>query len=342
MFKDFKFTSEVNKIEDVYQIKITVPFEVKYACVYLYDVDGDLVLIDAGLNMLEWSKLFYSALGDIGVKIKDINYCFITHRHMDHIGLMKKFKRQNPDLQLMMHEITHSTIKWESNRDNHAEIEELAEENANLMLKYGFSREDVKNVAIMMSSWAKMAIYQAPDRILHDRDEININTNKIKIIWTPGHSLGHICIFDQNKRYLFSGDHILSRITPHIGNFIINPNLSDEHDFTNILQYYLRSLDIIDDLTSKIIFPAHQEIIYNPHERILEIKKHHETRLAEISSMIKNNPMTPRQISLKHFGELDQMNSYLGLSEVLGHLIYLEEEGKVKRIEKEGKILFSS
>jgi len=342
LFKDFKFTSEVKKIEDVYQIKITLPFEVKYSCIYLYEVDGELVLIDAGLNMLEWSKLFFSALEEIGVTLKDIKYCFITHRHMDHIGLIKKFKRKNPDLQIMMHEITHENIKWESDRNNHAEIDRLAKESIKLMIKYGISEEEVGNLGAMMSSWAKMAVYQAPDRLLHDGDEIEFKTDKLKIIWTPGHSLGHINIFDDKKRYLFSGDHILSRITPHIGNFIINPNLNDKHDFTNILKHYLKSLDVIDALNPRIIFPAHQEIIFNPHKRIIEIKKHHEMRLTEISTMIENNPMTPRQISQKHFGDLDQMNSYLGLSEILGHLIYLEEEGRVKRIEKNGLYLFSS
>lgn len=339
---DFKAESEIIEIEGVIQIKITVPFALKYVSLYLFKVAGNYVLIDAGLNMLEWSKIFFSALEEIGITLSDVHTCILTHRHMDHIGLIKKFKRINPDLQILMHEITHENIKWESNRNNHKEIDRLARESVKLMIKYGISDDEVGHLSTMMSSWAKMAVYQAPDRILKDGDEIAFKTNKLKIIWTPGHALGHICIFDQNKRYLFSGDHILSRITPHIGNFIINPNLSDEHDFTNILKHYLNSLDVINDLNSKIIFPAHQDVIYNPHERILEIKKHHDTRLTEILKMIEGNPMTPRQISLKHFGELDQMNSYLGLSEILGHLIYLEAEDKVSRIEQDGKYLFAS
>jgi hypothetical protein len=69
----------------------------------------------------------------------------------------------------------------------------------------------------------------------------------------------------------------------------------------------------------------------------------HEKRLAEISSVIKENPLTPYEISQLHFGDdLDEMNSFLALSEVMGHLIYLENNNKVHRIEKEDKIFFVS
>ena len=340
---DFETTeSEITEIEGVYQIKFSIPFGMKFVYLYLFKIDDDYVLIDAGFNMNKWARMFFSAVNDIGVDFKDIKYCILTHDHTDHIGLIKKFKRKNSNIQILMHHYTNENIQWESNPKNHEEIENLARENGKLMVKYGFSEEEGDTLVKMMTSWMKMTDYQEADRILQDGDVISFKTNKLKIIWTPGHSLGHINIFDNDRRFLFSGDHILSRITPHIGNFMINPNISKEQDFTNILDYYLKSLDIIDDLNPKIIFPAHQEIIYNPHERILEIKKHHDNRLAEISKMIENNPMSPRQISLKHFGELDQMNSYLGLSEVLGHLIYLERQDKVKRTEKDGKYLFTS
>ncbi len=342
MFDDYNTESEVNEIEGVYQIKISVPFVLKYVCLYLFEIDGEYVLIDAGWKMNKWGRKFFSAVNDIGVDFKDIKYCLLTHSHTDHVGLIKKFKKINPEIQILMHHYANEDIQWESNPKNHEAIEKLARENSKLMVKYGLTEEEGAKLALMMTSWAKMTSSQEADKVLQDNDEISFKTNKLKIIWTPGHSLGHINIFDNNRRFLFSGDHILSRITPHIGNFMINPKISIEQDFTNILDYYLKSLDVIDNLGPKIIFPAHQDIIYDPHKRILEIKKHHDNRLIEISKMIENNPMTPRQISLKHFGELDQMNTYLGLSEILGHLIYLEEEEKVKRIEKDGKYFFVS
>ncbi|MFX1275764.1 MAG: MBL fold metallo-hydrolase [Promethearchaeota archaeon] len=339
-----KFKSEVNKIEDVYRIKIDVPFAVRYVCVYLFDVDDKKVLIDAGLNMGKWDEVFYSLLEDLKLTISDIDYCIVTHRHIDHVGLIKSFKRKNPNIQILMHDITEQNLKWESDGSNHETIDKIAKESSKLLIKYGMPEVFERRMFNMISMWAKMTRYQKPDKVLQNGDEIIFPTNKLKTIWTPGHSMGHICIFDNNKKYLYSGDHILSRITPHIGNFLINPDLKVkcDIDFNDILAHYLKSLDVISDLNPKIIFPAHQDVIYNPQERINEIKLHHEKRLKEISSLIENKPMTPFEISKIHFGEdLDDINSYLALSEVLGHLIYLENQEKVTRIERDEKFYFS-
>ena len=84
----YDFKSEINKIEDVVQIKIDVPFAVKYVCLYLIEVNGNKVLIDAGLNMGNWKRKFFSALHDIELSINNINYCIISHIHIDHIGLL--------------------------------------------------------------------------------------------------------------------------------------------------------------------------------------------------------------------------------------------------------------
>ena len=337
-----KFRSELNEIDGVFQFKINTPFPVGAVSIFYFEIDGKKVFYDAGLNMRDWEKLFFSALQDINISIKDIDYCIISHHHLDHIGLIKKFKRRNPNIQIVMGEFTHSTMKWETDRENSEELLNEAKKIAKEMIKFGISEAQGKRLIEWHTMWPKLRRYHEPDKIVRDGEEISFKTNKLKIIWTPGHSLGHICVFEENNRYLFSGDHILSRITPHVGNFLIAPKYRNQH-FENILDYYLKSLDRIDALDSKIIFPAHQDVIYNPHERILEIKEHHKNRLNEISSLIENNPMVPLKISQIHFGEdLDEINSFLALSEVLAHLIYLESQDRVKRIEKNGKFFFSS
>jgi glyoxylase-like metal-dependent hydrolase (beta-lactamase superfamily II) len=337
------FKSEIDIIDDVYQIKIDTPFQVKFVSLYLFKLDDQYILIDAGLNMGNWSKLFFTALDDIGISIEDISYCFITHLHMDHIGLVKTFKRKNPKLKIVMNDITHKILRWETSDSNTEELKTEAKKAASLMIKYGISEEEGKRIFQFFTMWPRLHRYRKPDVIVSDKDTF---LKDLEIVWTPGHSFGHTCLFNAKKKYLFSGDHILSRITPHIGNFLIPKSLQDEYEkfnFDNILEHYLISLDRIDNLDAKIIFPAHQEIIYNPHERILEIKKHHENRLTEISKMIKEKPMTPHKISKIHFGsELDEINTFMALGEILGHLIYLENQGIIKKIEKNGQIFYSS
>ena len=109
------------------------------------------------------------------------------------------------------------------------------------------------------------------------------------------------------------------------------------------MEHYLKSLDRIDKLNSRIILPGHEQIIYDPHERIITIKNHHQNRLYEISKIIENNPLSPLQIALDHFGDdLDQMNKILAISETLVHLDYLEFQNMVYKTEKNGILLYWS
>ncbi|MHA1913675.1 MAG: MBL fold metallo-hydrolase [Promethearchaeota archaeon] len=338
-----KFDFGIQQIEDVQRIKVDVPWSLNNVSVYLFRHKGNNILFDSGFNMANWSELFFSALKNLNLSIQDIDYCFISHNHTDHVGLAPIFKRENPNLKILMHEITSKTLEWETKEGNYSEIESEAQKIADQMITYGFNKRQSKRVVQFLIFWPKQRQYQEPDIILHDGDKI---LDDLEIIWTPGHSFGHICLYHREKRYLFCGDHILSRITPHIGNYVVPKFLTEQYPgygFENILKHYLNSLDRIAELNPKIIFPAHQDIIYNPQRRISEIKEHHKNRLAEISRVIKNKPFTPLKISRLHFGDdLDETNSYLALSETLAHLKLLEQQDKVKTVEENGKILYYS
>jgi glyoxylase-like metal-dependent hydrolase (beta-lactamase superfamily II) len=334
--------SEIEKIEEVHRIKISVPFPVKFVCLYLFPISDGYVLIDAGLNMGDWSKKFFSALEKLEIQPNQIKYCIISHEHLDHIGMIEQLKQSHPEIKVVMHRFTEQILKWESDPDNLKEIKKASQDLAEKMISYGIDETYKERIVKMFVYWRKLKNYYPPDIIVSSSEEIiKLEQTKLQLIWTPGHSFGHICIFNPQKQYLFSGDHILSRITPHIGNFIVNKKISRQFDFSNILKYYLESLETIKKLKPQIIFPAHQEIIYNPERRIEEIFSHHQTRLSEILDVIKEEPKTPFQISQEHFSsDLDETNTFLAVSEVLGHLIYLEERDKVLRFKEDGKIYF--
>lgn len=335
--------SEISELDGVYRLRIDIPFDVKFVCVFLFELEGKKILIDAGLNVLPWKKKFLSLLQQINVKIEDIDYCFVTHDHLDHNGLLKFIKRKNPSLKILMHEFTNYSLNFSADPEKYELMKENARKFAETFSSYGMDQKYIQPILSWFLQWPKIVRYQAPDVILQDDDEISIGRSKLKIIWTPGHSIGHICVFNEKNSHLFSGDHILSRITPHIGQYHMLSLVDSKYVYPNILEMYLKSLDKIERLNPKLIFPAHQEIIENPLERISEIRKHHQMRFDSICKVIKNNPLTPFEISQIHFGpNLDNMNKYLAINEVLSHLFYLENKNKVTRGKKNGKILFSS
>lgn len=336
---DFEYY-KVFSLEGINQINIGFS---NIVSLYLFNIKDKLFLIDAGYSTKYWQNAFFKALKDLQINLEDIDYCIITHEHPDHTGLVKILKKANPKIKICLHKIAHELAKVRRNLIEDINIEERIKERGQLLVSYGLKKEEV---ALMMQRFGTGRMrfeYIEPDLLLNNDDKIL--DGELQIVHSPGHSVGHICIYYPKKGILFSGDHILSKITPHLGTLVIPgaEEFNKKNNYENILEHYLRSLDRIDELNARIILPGHEQIIYNPHERITAIKNHHQNRLYEISKIIQNNPITPLQIALNHFGnDLDQMNQILAISESLVHLDYLEVHNKVYKKKEDGLLLYWS
>jgi len=336
---DFEYYN-VFTLEDINQINIGFS---NIVSLYLFKINSNYILIDAGYSFQYWKNAFNKALNELNISLKDISYCIITHEHPDHIGLVADLKKANPEVKICLHKIAHELAKLRLDSLKEDNMEERVKDRANLLISYGLEKEEVNLMMQRFGGGGMRFEYIEPDLLLNNDDRIV--DGELQIIHSPGHSVGHICIYYSKKDILFSGDHILSKITPHLGTLVIPgaEEFNKKNNYENILEHYLRSLDKIDDLNSRIILPGHEQIIYNPHERITEIKNHHQNRLYEISNIIHNNPLPPLQIALQHFGkDLDQMNKILAISETLVHLDYLEFQNKVQKTEKSGVLLYWS
>ncbi|MHA2122594.1 MAG: MBL fold metallo-hydrolase, partial [Promethearchaeota archaeon] len=336
---DFEYY-KVFTIEGINQINIGFS---NIVSLYLFPIKNNMVLIDAGYSTKYWQNAFFKALNDLQINLEEIDYCIISHEHPDHVGLVKVLKRANPDVKICIHKTAHELAKLRKELTENTDLEKRIKERSELLIRFGIEKEEVDRMMQRFGTGGMRFEYIEPDLLLNNDDRIV--DGELQIIHSPGHSVGHICVYYPKKGILFSGDHILSKITPHLGTLVIPgaEEFNKKNNFENILEHYLRSLDRIDELNSRIILPGHEQIIYDPHERITAIKNHHQNRLYEISKIIKNNPIPPLQIALHHFGEdLDQMNRILAISETLVHLDYLEFQNIVYKTEKDGILFYWS
>ncbi|AEV30527.1 Zn-dependent hydrolase, glyoxylase [Sphaerochaeta pleomorpha str. Grapes] len=90
-----------------------------------------------------------------------------------------------------------------------------------------------------------------PTRILDDNDEIDLGGRIIKVLHTPGHSPGHMCFWEKNRRYLFTGDLVYKDTL-----FAYYPSTDP--------QAYLSSLERIAVLPVARVFPAHHSLDIRP------------------------------------------------------------------------------
>ena len=271
-----------------------------------------------------------SGLKECGVDLQQADF-FITHMHADHAGLVSTLAVEGARIY----------FGWADAEVIKSSTPEHWEKLIDFARKCGFPGEELEK-----------AIGSHPGRryspntslnlcVLKDGDAISIGDYLFKCIETPGHTAGHICLYESGKKIFICGDHILVDITPNI-------TLSFEEQ--NPLKEYLMSLDKVYDLDVELVLPGHRSIFRNQKERIRELKQHHQTRLKEVTSILGKGKQNAFQIAsqmtwdigYKSWDLFPPAQKLFAFGEALAHLKYLEEEGEVERqIEGQGLVFFT-
>jgi len=133
-----------------------------------------------------------------------------------------------------------------------------------------------------------------PDVTLNGGEEVTAGDFTFRVLWTPGHSPGHICLYEPARKVLLSGDHILPGITPNVG---LHPQSG-----TDPLGDYLRSLKEIRKMDISLVLPGHEEPFADVGKRIGELIRHHQQRNSNIIAKIRTEPKTAYQIATASSG----------------------------------------
>lgn len=270
-----------------------------------------------------------SGLNECGVDSKQADF-FITHMHADHAGLVSTLAGEGARIY----------FGWADAEIIRSATPEHWEKQIDFARKCGFPGEELER-----------AIGSHPGRryspnnslnlcVSKDGDTISIGNYLFECIETPGHTEGHICLYEPSKKMFICGDHILVDITPNI-------TLSAEE--RNPLREYLMSLDKVYDLDVELVLPGHRSIFRNQKERIRELKQHHQIRLNEVISILGKGKQNAFQIasqmtwdiSYKSWDLFPPAQKWFAFGEALAHLKYLEDEGEVGwGMEKQGIMFF--
>ena len=90
-----------------------------------------------------------------------------------------------------------------------------------------------------------------PSRVLKDRDVIDLGGRRIEVLHTPGHSPGHMCFWEEERGWLFTGD------------LVYKDTLLAYYPSTDP-EAYLSSLERIALLPARKVFPAHHSLDIEP------------------------------------------------------------------------------
>jgi glyoxylase-like metal-dependent hydrolase (beta-lactamase superfamily II) len=323
-------------VPGVYQLKVPIPNNpLENTNVYLIRSDGSHALIDAGWNDDIALQSLHDQLAEIGVTFRDISQILVTHAHHDHYGLAGRI-RELSGATIALHEIDRDllTPQYSSFDDYLNRMEQWFRSNGVPEKELPASR--------MFAAMRQAGAAMLPDVILTDGDSISVGDFHLQVVWTPGHSPGHICFHEPERKLLFVGDHVLSVITPNISLQPLSRN--------NPLADFISSLGKIRPFDVTLALPAHEHVINDLPARIDEIIEHHEVRNQEILVALKDEPMTAFHIAGHitwmpefggvHFNDLASPDRRMAVSETLAHLEAMRVNDRVVRTDQKEIIYY--
>lgn len=298
---------------------------------YLIEGEKGNLLIDTGWNTPDAYSALSSELKTAGFGFKDITHILITHVHPDHYGLAGKLK------QLSGAEIAVSEIEAPFIDSRYVNPDALVQKIEEFLLSNGMPQDEAKKASKASLTVKDLVEVVKPDVLIKDGKKIVMEPFEFKVIATPGHSPGHICLYEPNRKLLFSGDHLLPEATPNIA---LHPQTS-----ANPLGEFLDGLDMILDLDIHFAFPAHGPTFSGVKQIVESLFRHHEERKQAIAKAIEGSTKNAYQIAQEipwmtdvkesSFPYLSTWNKRLAVMETLAHLEYMIGLGEAAKSVKD-------
>ena len=313
--------------KNIYRIGVPLPGNpLKELNSYFIRGSKSDLLIDTGFRCKDCEDALRAGLQELGSdpKRRDV---LITHVHADHSGMADLFV--GPERRIYMSRVD-MDYDW---KILYSDIEERKKRR---YYSEGFPRDLIRAVeAINPATQMALPNINSAFTPLWDGDIVYAGDYRLKTIFVPGHTPGNCMFWLEELGIMFSGDHVL---------FDITPNITRWEDMDDALGNYLSGLKKVKDYPVRMTLPGHRKT-GNYRERIEQLLRHHERRLAETKSIIENGPgQTAFEIASQmkwrirsdSWETFPLVQKWFAVGECLSHLDYLRKRGEITRTMKGG------
>jgi glyoxylase-like metal-dependent hydrolase (beta-lactamase superfamily II) len=320
-------------LSSLYRIVVPLPGSpLKEINSYVLTAPDRNLVIDTGMNRPECMAAMEAGLAEIGIDLDATDF-LATHLHADHHGLIPSLLK--PGRRAWMGAIDAGHMRHGLGWSTDSPM-------GRYMARSGFPHED------LLASFQNHPGFKfRPDRVvhyepLHEGDTVEIGDYRLRVIDTPGHTHGHISLYDPDHRLFIAGDHVLGDITPNIQAW------SDDDD---PLADYLDSLEKVEALDVELCLPGHRNLIHQFKKRTRELAEHHHERADEVIEVLEEGG--PRNaydtaarmtwdIRARSWEEFPIMQRWFATGEAIAHLRFLEEQGRVTREGEGDEIVYAA
>ena len=301
----------------VFELRLPIPFEDGLVNVFLFTDGDELDLLDCGMNSEESVDAIHSAVKALGAK--SIRRLVVTHIHPDHYGAAGVFAGDGgADLSLHRLEVPLVTPRY-------IELDQLVKEVHRYLLVNGVPPDEAEVLSNSQRALSQVVSPAEPAVQLDGAETLTMGRRRLRVEWTPGHSPGHICLYDSREKLLFAGDHMLPELSPNIG---LHPQSTPDP-----LHEYLEGLSRLAGYQPNTVLPAHGRPFTDAPGRVASLATHHQRRLDQIMEIVSGEEQSAWQVALELWGRRENLyEKRLALQEGLAHLQALAVDGRLEKL----------
>ncbi|GAA3479107.1 MBL fold metallo-hydrolase [Streptomyces yanii] len=332
----------------VWSIKVPIPDNpLGHTLVHVLDTDRGPVLVDTGWDDPDAWDTLVAGVAAVGVDIAGIHGVVITHHHPDHHGLSGQV-REASGAWIAMHAADTAIVRRTRESEPGTWLSYLAAK----LAAVGAPEEHLAPLRAARTGGRMRTLpglrAALPDREIVPGELLDLAGRRLRAIWTPGHTPGHVCLHLEEdhpagppgRGRLFSGDHLLPGISPHIGLY----EDPDDATVTDPLGDYLDSLERIGRLGVAEVLPAHQHPFTDAAGRVRELLDHHEERLTGLLTLLAT-PLTPWQLAERMewnrpWEQIPYGSRNIAVSEAEAHVRRLVKLGRAEAVPGSGPVTY--
>jgi glyoxylase-like metal-dependent hydrolase (beta-lactamase superfamily II) len=317
----------------IHRLPVPTPFAVGEVNAYLLEGERP-ALVDTGPNSGRSLDALTEALAAHGHALEDVGLILITHNHLDHIGLTEIVVEHSGAEVAALGAGAARLAGYESEAERDDEFA------VGLMLRSGIPEETALALQSVSSTFREWGGPVEVTRPLADGETVDLGNRRLEVLFRPGHSPMDTVFWDAERQIGFAGDHLL----PHISsNPLLARPLDGSPGRTRSLAAYLDSLAKTRELpVGAVLLPGHGEPI-DDHRSLIDTRlASTERRKEKLLRLLADGPRSGYELAQSMWGNIAVTQAFLTLSEVIGHMDLLVDEGRVREVDDGGVTRFEA
>ena len=309
---------------DLWSVPVPIPHNpLRYTLSYVLLSGSGLIVVDPGWDTEPGWQALAGGLSAAGASPTDVTGIVVTHAHPDHHGLSARLRAAS-GAWIAMHPAERDSLPARLWNQTDVPAQDRA-----WLRSCGVPPDVAAELAVTEDRMGLVLAMPEPDVLLGDGDLVPGTSRRLRAVWTPGHTPGHLCLHEETEDVLLTGDHVLPRITPNIG---LQPHTAEPP-----LAAYLASLHRIAARDSAEVLPAHEYRFHGLADRVRILQAHHDRRCQEILDVLASaGPATVWQVTerlswSRGWAAVKGFMRRAAIGETAAHLDYLTGRDQVTR-----------